>query len=261
VRRLLAMIENLDAVSAQGTKAPAQKGLIKVDALLKRKYFWSVRMFPHRNRFFLLGVEEPGRRRVLGLTNAACGRWRTPRMSRQDKFEASQIEPVPSEYSEHADQLQIDLRLKLGEVAHLEAELLRRNAHRQPTRQELARIACKIFDARRSRDRILDKERQGLFREPAWDMLLALYCLPTRGELLTITSLTYAAEIPQATGHRWQKILMDNGLIERGPDTCDDLRKRFVRLTPRGKSLMQVYLTRLFYSDLPVPPVPEQISD
>jgi len=180
-------------------------------------------------------------------------------MSRHDKFEPSQIETVPSEISEDDDHLRIDLRLKLSEVARLEAELLRRSACRQPTHRELGRLAKKIYDARRARTRMLDKEGRGLFGEPAWDMLLALYCFPLRGELLTITSLSFAAEVPQTTGHRWQKILTKEALIERGPEGCDDLRRRFVRLTPRGRALMDCYLTRLFYADAPTAAVAEQL--
>jgi DNA-binding MarR family transcriptional regulator len=181
-------------------------------------------------------------------------------MSRQDKLYPSQIEDVPSAKPLDDDRLQIDLRLKLDEVAELEAELLRRSARRQPNRKELTRLACKIYEARRARERILDKERRGLFGEPAWDMLLALYCMPSRGEFLSISGLTYAACVPQTTGLRWQRILMDEGLMEIGPDT-EDLRRRFVGLTARGKALMESYLTKLFYSEAPLPTVPEQTSD
>ena len=178
-------------------------------------------------------------------------------MSRQDKFAPPQIDAPLPDFGDDDDRLQVDLRLKLDEVADLEAELLRRSARRQPSRRELAKLAGKIFDARRARDRVLDKEGRGLFGEPAWDMLLALYCLPSRGELLTITSLSYAAEATPTTGLRWQKILTSSGLIERGPDT-GDLRRRFVRLTVRGKALMESYLSKLYYADVPLAVDPEQ---
>jgi DNA-binding MarR family transcriptional regulator len=146
--------------------------------------------------------------------------------------------------------LQIHLRLSLDQVAENHAEMLKRKAHRPPSQQELCRLACRIFDARRTRDRMLDRK---LFGEPAWDMLLALYCLPARGELLTVTALTYAADIAQATGNRWQTILGKHGLIERGPHGVD-ARKQTVRLTPEGRKLLDAYLTKLFYCDTPVPP-------
>ncbi len=103
---------------------------------------------------------------------------------------------------------------------------------------------------------MLDRQ---LFGEPAWDMLLALYCLPARGERLTITALTLAADTPQTTGHRWQTILTEEGLIERGPLELD-ARKQFVRLTEKGRRLLDDYLTSLFYCDTPAPPYPEAVG-
>jgi DNA-binding MarR family transcriptional regulator len=76
-------------------------------------------------------------------------------------------------------------------------------------------------------------------------MLLALYCLPTKGEQLTITSLSLAAGVAQTTGHRWQAILLDRGLIERDADHADG-RRYYVRLTNNGRDLLERYLTRLF---------------
>ncbi|MGZ2412302.1 DNA-binding MarR family transcriptional regulator [Sphingomonas sp. F9_3S_D5_B_2] len=172
-------------------------------------------------------------------------------MSRQDKLKPPQIEDGPPERPVDDDRLQIDLRLNLDEVAAAEEEQLRSNARRRPTRKELIRLACKMYDARRARDRLIGSK---LFGEPAWDMLLALYCLPSRGELMSVSGLSCAADnIPGTSGLRWQKILLHEGLVQRGPDGTD-LRRQFVRLTPKGRSLLERYLIRLFYCDAPVPP-------
>lgn len=149
--------------------------------------------------------------------------------------------------------LHIDLRLELDQIAELHAEQLRLKSRRPPTRKELVRLACRIYDARRTRDRMFDRK---LFGEPAWDMLLALYCLPARGERLGVTSLSLAANVAQATGHRWQINLINEGLIERGPPGLD-ARRQLLRLTVKGRKLLESYLTRLFYCDTPVPPHPE----
>jgi DNA-binding MarR family transcriptional regulator len=149
--------------------------------------------------------------------------------------------------------LQIKLRLRLDEVTEMEVPELRGSVRRPPTKRELSTLACQIYDSRRTRGRVFNLE---LFGEPAWDMLLALYCLPTRGELMTVTALTYAAEVPQSTGHRWQGTLRAEGLIERGRQEVD-ARKQIVRLTPKGRDLMDEYLTRIFYFETPVPPHPE----
>jgi DNA-binding MarR family transcriptional regulator len=146
--------------------------------------------------------------------------------------------------------LQINLRLRLDEIAEAEAEILQVSARRRPTRRELCQLACTMYDARRTRDRILDQE---LFGEPAWDMLLALYGLPSRGELLSVTALNYAANVPQTTGYRWQATLTEAGLIERGPPEVD-ARRQILRLTAKGRQLLEQYLIRLFYSSVPAPP-------
>ena len=172
-------------------------------------------------------------------------------MSREQSIEAStSVFGGPSDNDLH---LQITLRLHLDEVAEVEARELRVGNQVPPTRRQLCQLACRIYDARRARDRLFNRQ---LFGEPAWDMLLALYCLPTRGELLTVSSLALASAVPQTTGYRWQASLMEQGLIERGPRGVD-LRKQFMRLTDEGRRLLESYLTRLFYCDTPVPPHPE----
>ena len=91
------------------------------------------------------------------------------------------------------------------------------------------------------REKMLDRK---LFGEPGWDMLLALYCLPTRGEKLGITALSLASAGSQTTALRWQSILMEDGLIERHEDQADG-RRSFVQLTDRGRNLLEDYLLRL----------------
>ena len=145
--------------------------------------------------------------------------------------------------------LEVNLRLRLDEVADLEAGLLRISARRQPTTKELRQLARKLYEARRMRDRLLDRS---LFGEPAWDMLLALYHLPALGQMLTISGLCCCAGVPQTTAHRWQNTLMAEGLIERGPHETDG-RMQFVRLSERGRVLLEQYLSRLFYCDRAAP--------
>lgn len=174
-------------------------------------------------------------------------------MSREDSPKLSDSSTNVTEPTSESIRLQIDLRLTLDEVAEASAQDLRSTARRVPSRRELSQLACRIYDARRTRDRMLARQ---LFGEPAWDMLLALYCLPARGELLGVTALTLAAEIPQATGHRWQAVLTDEGMIERGPPQFD-ARRQNVRLTAKGRTLLETYLARLYCCDTPVPPYPE----
>jgi DNA-binding MarR family transcriptional regulator len=175
-------------------------------------------------------------------------------VSRQDQLNPPPIDTSSEGSTAEEYRLQIDLRLKIDEIVELEAELLNATGYRQPGRGELCRLAGKIYDARRMRERILD---QRLFGEPAWDMLLALYALPSRGEMLRPSYLAFAANVPSATGIRWERILTKRGLIERGPRELAP-RRQFVRLTEEGRSLMERYLTRLYFSKTPIPLFPER---
>jgi DNA-binding MarR family transcriptional regulator len=166
-------------------------------------------------------------------------------MSRQDKLDPPESDDGPAEAPPNDDRLHVDLRLKLDEVAAAEEQRLRHAPLRRPTRRELAELALNLYDARRGRDRMFKEE---LFGEPGWDMLLALYGLPYRGHALGVTSLSHAANIKPTTGLRWQKVLFDEGLIERGPH-CPDTRQHLVRLSDKGRILMERYLIRLFYCE------------
>lgn len=174
-------------------------------------------------------------------------------MSREDRVEAAAAVAEARRKDTEDVQLHVNVRLQLDEVTRAEAEHLRAQPKRAPTRRDLTQLACRIFDARRTRDRVLGPR---LFGEPAWDILLALYCFPARGEMLSVTSLSHAANVPSTTGHRWQQLLISKGLIEHGPQGID-ARRHLVRLTRVGKELLEEYLTQLFYCDTPAPPYPE----
>jgi DNA-binding MarR family transcriptional regulator len=168
-------------------------------------------------------------------------------MSRQDKLTLP-TQTGDTESPEGDIMLEVNLRLRLDEVTALEAELLRINARRRPPEKELRRLARRIYEARRMRDRLLD---DALFGEPAWDMLLALYHLPALGRMLTVSGLCCCSAVPQTTALRWQQTMMSEGLIERGPSELDG-RMQFVRLTENGKALMERYLNRLLDCERPI---------
>ncbi len=171
-------------------------------------------------------------------------RARSAHVSHQDQLTLPENVSTSSEvYEDNSILLQVDIRLHLDDVARLEARLLRSAARRPPTKAEMVELATRIYNGRRVRDRMLDAE---LFGEPAWDMLLALYCLPKRGLLMTVSALCYSSGVPHTTALRWQKTMKHHGLTERGPEGVDR-RKQIVRLTPHGRLLLETYLTRLFY--------------
>jgi DNA-binding MarR family transcriptional regulator len=171
-------------------------------------------------------------------------------VSGPDKLDPSKIRNVPLVRVQPEDDgwLQLNLRLDLDEIAAAEEEQLRHSPRRQPVRSQLQRLACKIYDERRQRERVFNNS---LFGEPAWDMLLALYGLPSRGIFLSVTSLSHAANVAPSTGHRWQGVLFEEGLIQRGPPS-PDTRQRMIGLTDKGRSLMEKYLTRLYFCVTPL---------
>jgi len=88
-------------------------------------------------------------------------------------------------------------------------------------------------------------------------MLLALFFFPARGEMLGTTALSYAASTSPTTGLRWQQVLTGHGLIERGPSSFP-IRRQFLRLTDKGRTLMEEYLTRIFFARGERPLYPER---
>jgi hypothetical protein len=139
---------------------------------------------------------------------------------------------------------QFDPRLGLDEFAAQEAERLRGSRHRAPARQALRRLAGDLHDSRGAPGRKAAGEAAG---ELAWAVLIALYCLPARGERLTIAALAQSIGVPQTTALGWHAVLTMHGLVERGPGDLDR-ELQMVRLTPDGRRLVESYLTRLFHA-------------
>lgn len=136
----------------------------------------------------------------------------------------------------------IDVRLGASDLAFFEPVNSSDDTSAAPTPEQLAELASRIYESRRIRSKVLDPD---LFGEPAWDILLAVYCLPARGERLSITDVSLAADLPQATSHRWQQILAQRELLDHFPDE-QDRRRSFVKLSDKGRELLELYLTRLF---------------
>jgi DNA-binding MarR family transcriptional regulator len=95
--------------------------------------------------------------------------------------------------------------------------------------------------ARRLRDGFFG---EGLFEEPAWDMLLDLYAAALEGARVSVSSLCIAAAVAPTTALRWIARLEAAGLFERRPDP-GDRRRAFVALSGRGTAAMRAYLAAL----------------
>lgn len=100
--------------------------------------------------------------------------------------------------------------------------------------------------ARRLRDAFFG---DGLFEEPAWDMLLDLFAAELEGARVSVSSLCIAAAVAPTTALRWITRLVAEGLFERRPD-LHDRRRAFIALSPHGAAAMRGYVAALQRSGL-----------
>ena len=108
-------------------------------------------------------------------------------------------------------------------------------------REQLAELARRIYETRRSRSQYL---HGALFGEPVWDMLLALYCGASRGETPSVSSLCHAAGVPQTTALRWLHLMEQKKLIDRTPDPNDG-RRVYLTLSKHGDEVITTYLASI----------------
>lgn len=107
-------------------------------------------------------------------------------------------------------------------------------------------VACQAYAARRERRHFFDP---ALFADPAWDILLAMYCAHLAGKQLSVSSVVQSTEIPYTTGLRWLVHMEKSGLVSRTPHATDG-RVALTELTPLAVEKMQAYLDRLHEKEL-----------
>ncbi|MBV9840401.1 MAG: MarR family transcriptional regulator [Sphingomonadaceae bacterium] len=110
-------------------------------------------------------------------------------------------------------------------------------------------LAARLLAARRGRSRIFG---DGLFSDPAWEMLLDLYVREARGVETGVSSLGLASGAPPSTALRWLTNLERRGLVERYRSQ-NDQRVRYVRLTRTALESFDVYMdeaSRWLYSSV-----------
>lgn len=86
----------------------------------------------------------------------------------------------------------------------------------------------------------------GLFSDPAWDILLELYAVHLEQQRTSITSVCAASGVPTTTALRWVAKLEQDGLIIRTDDPLD-ARRSWIALTSDGVERM-----RSFFENLPL---------
>jgi hypothetical protein len=107
-----------------------------------------------------------------------------------------------------------------GEVPHVSAETVRA-----------------VIRARRLRARYFS---EGLFADPAWDMLLDLLQAEIAQLRVPVSSLCIAAAVPATTALRWLKTMVSEGLFVRRADPHDG-RRVFVELAPEASHALRRY--------------------
>ena len=84
---------------------------------------------------------------------------------------------------------------------------------------------------------------RGLFGDPAWDIVLALYLGQLRNQSVPITRLAEAASVSVHAVDRWLAVLEGQGLIER-TRTGPDGEELPAGLSQKGSSAMRRWLAQ-----------------
>lgn len=99
----------------------------------------------------------------------------------------------------------------------------------------------KTIRGRRLRDQFFS---DGLFEDPAWDMLLDLYAAELEGAQVSVSSLCIAAAVAPTTALRWIARMTEAGLFKRQPDPFDR-RRAFLALSESAREKMDRYFAAL----------------
>lgn len=92
-----------------------------------------------------------------------------------------------------------------------------------------------LYAARRARDTIFP---DGMFADPAWDILIDLYIATAEGRRISVSSACIAASVPATTALRHVWRLEDMQFLERQNDARDG-RRVFLALTPAALIALQ----------------------
>jgi MarR family transcriptional regulator, temperature-dependent positive regulator of motility len=113
-------------------------------------------------------------------------------------------------------------------------------ADRAKTHAHARAWADRLYAERRRRDALFP---DGLFGEPAWDLLLALFLAHEKGQATILCKAYKAAGVSDTTGRRLLDRLEEEGLItrRRAPRSR---KMRVVELTDNAVERLIVYLAR-----------------
>lgn len=110
---------------------------------------------------------------------------------------------------------------------------------KQYDRQTLVSAARKAYLERRLRNRYFPGS---MFGEPAWDMLVSLYCVSDTVGSMTIGRTIAFSDVPNTTGLRWIDYLEKHSYLQRR-DAPLDGRSVLVSLTEKAFESLDSYFT------------------
>lgn len=98
----------------------------------------------------------------------------------------------------------------------------------------LADLLDREIESRERRSAIFGN---GLFRDPAWDILLDLARAELAGERAQVSSTYEASRTPDTTALRYLRLLVEHGYVRRASDPLD---KRRAIVRPTSKAMREV---------------------
>ena len=111
------------------------------------------------------------------------------------------------------------------------------------------RLVRRIIRQRQLRTRFFS---EGLFADPAWDMLLDLAAATAEHARVPVTSLCHASGVPPTTALRWIGVLSEAGLVKRVEDQSDR-RRAFIALTDKAADQMARFFAEIGGSAIRMP--------
>jgi DNA-binding MarR family transcriptional regulator len=128
------------------------------------------------------------------------------------------------------------------QIDRLRERLLTPVSAKEPAEQfVLMSLVQEILRSRRRREKIFGGE---LFGEPAWDILLEVYCAELTQQKLSVSDACYASAVPHTTALRWVAKLEHDGWLRRMNDPFDG-RRTWLLLTNDGSDKMRDFLVGL----------------
>ena len=98
-----------------------------------------------------------------------------------------------------------------------------------------------IIRLRRQRERFFDN---GLFADPAWDILLDLKAAQLEKQMVSVSSLCIAAAVPPTTALRWISAMTESGMLIRQQDPVD-ARRVFILLSDETNARIEDYFASI----------------